>query len=174
MSPKTSKKKNKAGKVLAKGKTESRKEKVLASWRTPEFITYKRNFWWVFLAIVILILVEVYLLYTKQWLASVVFLTMSIAVYRYSKMEPKEVECKITESGIHFGQRFYSFYSLRSYWIIEDILTIEPNRRFAIPINIPLKNVGQEKIIQALGNYIPQQRKKVEELVSKITRLLKL
>jgi len=94
---------------------------IFMEWVTPAYPMFEKSWGWYFLMMVIVLGFVAYDVWTGGWIVSVTFLLMA-AVYFISQLKPTPtlVKVQITDHGVRFGQRFYEYSQLKSFYLILD------------------------------------------------------
>lgn len=75
----------------------------------------KGKSWYVYAAIVVVLLL-VYALLTQAWLMAILVSLLSGIVYLYSQEQAPVVDVVISDKGIYIGEEFYPFNLVKSFW----------------------------------------------------------
>lgn len=93
----------------------------IMEWVTPAYAqTEKSMGWYIMMGLIVLIFVVYGLFFSDEngWIVSVTFLILA-GVYYLSELRPSPlVQVGISELGIRFGSRFYSYDQIKAFWII--------------------------------------------------------
>ncbi len=102
-------------------------EKVLFEWTAVERAYQKRNkdFW--VTAIAILVLVSVILIFLKEFFLVMALVSVLFLYYALSSVPPGEVDNKITNRGVYFGELHYSWDVLEKFWFKKSLSTTTVN-----------------------------------------------
>lgn len=152
-------------------------EEVLLSWDAPEFLEHERDAKWYIGAAVLALGLLGYSLYTKDWFFAVVVVIIAIVSLRYLKIKPNIKKYGITRVGIYIDERFYPFDQLHSFWVVYQpplkILNILSTRRYLPQLTIQLEDQDPVMIKNILKKFIPEQEKRGEAVMDKVSRILK-
>lgn len=135
------------------------------TWTASEFVSHEKNASWYLLVIVSSVVVAalVYLI-TKDWVSAVALVTVGVAFAAFGARKPRVLEYGIDAQGVHIGPRSYTFDRFRTFSVIEEdairSILLMPMQRFNLPINVYYDPADEDKIIEALGAYLPHQDRK--------------
>jgi hypothetical protein len=100
-----------------------------------------------------------------------------IVLFRLANFKPRNQEIIIADSGITVGKKLYNWEKLLGFWFTPTkdglLLYLKTNQRLLPNIAIPIENINPEEIRQALSVYLPELPSQGEEMVDKVSRLLK-
>ena len=95
--------------------------RVLMEWIVPAYLKVDKSIgWYIAMGLVVLFFVIYGLFFSDRygWIVSITFLILA-GVYYLSDLKPAPlVRVSITELGIRFGARFYSYDQIKTFWII--------------------------------------------------------
>jgi len=153
-------------------------EKLLA-WKFPEFNQYQRNKTWYITAAVITGLLIIYAIFTSNILFALVII-MLVLVMIMMQRESREFEFSIYEDGVLFGEQFFEYKSIDSFYIIYEppeikSLFFEYKSIFHPRTPVNLMNQNPVKVREILLQYLPEDIEKENEPFSdQIARMFKL
>lgn len=155
------------------------KNKLLAEWKAPEFITHEKSMIWILLAGVILLSIIAYAIYTKSATMAIVFILLAGVYYLTHNQSPKIINIKLSELGIFIDKEFYPYNMINSFWIVY-------HPPFVHTLNLKLVNKAFRKVVLQLDNQNPVEVRKIlakeipeiegegEGFFDMLTRLLRL
>lgn len=94
-------------------------ENIFAEWQITPVAYQKSKGWYAFMALIVLLFV-LYDLWTGGWIMSVTFLLMAGVYYLYELKPAPRLQVLISDHGISFGGKFYSYAEIKSFWLIQD------------------------------------------------------
>jgi len=151
---------------------------ILLSWEAPEFEHHIRDIKWYLLALVTILALLGYSIYSNDWFFIIILVLVILGASVYLKSAPKIRRYAITRLGIFIDKNFFSYDELHSFWIIFNdkvkVLNILSNKKYIPPFTIILKNQDPNTIKKILKNFIHQEERMAENFFEKVTRLLKL
>lgn len=153
---------------------------VLMSWQVPEFIKHQRGGYWYLMAVLVVIGVLAYAIFTGNFFLIVITILTVIILFVYHRQEPLRVKFALTEEGILIGQKFYPYKTINKFWII-----YERTKNKAIyfdfkgiirpHLDIPLAEQDPLAVRETLLKYLEEDLEKEEEpLLDSLSRFLKL
>jgi len=155
------------------GETEKRPIMPEITWEAPEFTASQKDTRWFILMGIIMVLLIIYFLIIRQWIAVATFAVMTIAIFRFAKTEPRIIQCGTSPEGITFGEKFIPFADISAFAIIEetDTLHLESKKKTRLILDYPIPFEMKEEIRSALKICLPEVTK-TEHLADKISRWL--
>jgi len=153
--------------------------KTLIQWETPEFVKYERSTRWYVTAGIIVLSLIIYAIATGSASMAVVFILLGGVFFLTHNHEPKTINVEITELGIKYGQSFYAYNNIASFWILYhppyvQTLNIETAGKGGRKIKIELNNENPVKIRKLLSKEVPEVEGASENIADWLIRLLKL
>ncbi|RLC37276.1 hypothetical protein DRH29_02545 [candidate division Kazan bacterium] len=151
---------------------------VLYSWKAKEFSSNRRSAGWYVVAGIIFLAAVVYTIYIHQWIGLGVVVMIGVLIYLSQSMAPRVFDHKITDRGIAVGKKFYEYSNLRSFWIVLDkdnpTLNLMLNKKLSLLLTLQLGTADVERIRKILGDFLPEDANRGEDIADKITKFLKL
>lgn len=155
--------------------------KILASWKFPEFIKYKKTKGWYIGTIIIICALAIFAIFTQSYLfLLIIIIFITIYIIR-GRREPMLLDIEITEDGIKLEQNsFYEWKEIKNFWIIYEPPEVK-NLYFDFKVglrpsvSIFMKNQNPLNIRKILLEYLPEDTDKENESFSDgLSRMLKL
>lgn len=143
----------------------------LLHWEFPEFVPYRRGFWWYVIAISITIGLVIFGLITHNYLFLVLILLFGLIIYLRGRRKPAQLEIAIRERGIQLGSRsFYRWSDIKSFWIIYEppevkMLYLE-FKGFRPSLSVFLQNQNPLEVRKILGKHLVEDVEKENESFS--------
>ncbi len=128
-------------------------------------------------AVVTLIAIVAYAIYTNSPLMAIVFILIGMIGYLSLNREPEMIRFTITTKGISTGREFYEYGHLRSFWILSDHpdipkeLVIETSGALVSRILIPLADQDVDAIRSFLVTCLAE-KKYEPSLIDTLGRIL--
>ena len=154
--------------------------KILAEWTVPEYIKYQRTLTWWIVAGGIAIALLIHAVITSNFLFVIILFLIGLIVLVHERRQPDNIEFMILEGGIAFGERFYSFKELKSFWIIYEppttnLLYLETDHVFRKELPIHLENQNPLFVRKVLLDFLDEDLDKEEEATEEqLARLFRL
>lgn len=151
-------------------------EKTLLAWSAPSFDFKDKGFTWYAAAGFIILAFVAYFIWQADWFGLGIIVVVSAILFWYAaKMRPTEVNYSITGMGIYANEHFYPFAEIHSFWIIYNEkaknLHLAFIKKYLPALVINLNDVNPVVLRNLLLRKLPEQEKKVESLLDKVTRL---
>lgn len=147
-------------------------------WGTKEFDKHSRGVGWYLGIGAILLLILAYTIYSKNWLLGVLVIMIGVSLYFSGRMDPKNIECVIDESGVKIKDKQFEYNQLKTFWFSRTEENIKLNFitifRFLPVISVNITNELEPKIRKALTQVIPESENKKEDWIDRIGRILKV
>lgn len=152
-------------------------EEALLSWDAPEFIDHDRDVKWYLSAVVLGIGLLAYSLFTRDWYFIVILVIVVPVAFKYLHIKPELKRYGISRVGITVDERLYSFDEIHSFWIVYQppvkTLDILSTRKYFPNLTIQLGDQDPVIVKNILKKYIPEQEKRGEAFMDKVTRIIK-
>ena len=147
---------------------------AIVSWSASEYIANPKNTnWFAMLAASSLVLTVIVYFLTKDIVSVVVIIMLGIIVGIFAARQPQVLEYNINSTGIMMGPRFYPFESFKSFSVADEgplsHISLLPLKRFMPPIALHYAPDDEEKIINALADYLPYEEHK-RDIVENFSR----
>ncbi len=120
----------------------------------------------------IALLVSIILMFFQEWLAIVVTWAAFFLFYALTKMEPVQVDHKITTEGIISMGHAYIWAELGPFWFSEkndNVVMHVSHRNILGQLMILIDKVNQEKIRDILAGYLPYIEVPEKSVVEKMS-----
>lgn len=146
-------------------------------WTAPEFEKYQKEPFWYIIGAIVVLLILVGAILLKNIFFALIIILAGLAIYIYSKKEPRQVKFKLSGQGIQVGNVLYPYANLRSFWIFYDppelkYLSVESEKLLLPYIKIPLADQDPVILRNFLIQYIPEKHQE-ESLIDIIARRLR-
>lgn len=138
------------------------KVKTLLEWQAPAWIFKKRgkDYWTTILAIAGLI--SIILVFVGEYALIFAIFALIFLYYVLSSNPPTEVNYQVTNRGIRWGEKKYSWGVLNFFWIEkeneEKILKINTKLNLPGQLIIPLGEKDQEEVQEVLEDFLPYHK----------------
>jgi hypothetical protein len=135
------------------------------SWSASEYIANQKNTaWFVNLGIVSVVLTAVIFLLTRDIVSVISIATLGIIVGVFAARQPHQLNYALDASGVHMGTKFYPYGTFKSFSVVPEgtfsHISLLPLKRFMPPIAIHFALEDEEKVINAIGDYLPYEEHK--------------
>lgn len=150
---------------------------IQVSWTASEFIAYQKNAGWyvlAFLAIIVLAAIT-YFITRGDIVSTGSVIIIGILFVVLASRKPRVLTYQISSSGVKIGEKLYPFSQVKSFALIDEgtfqSISLMPLKRFMPSISMYFEPQDEQKILLALGAYLPQEQRKqefVDRLMHKI------
>ena len=136
-----------------------------------------------FLTLLFLVLIFIFIAaVTRELMLIAVGLSLTFVAFVLAKIEPEEIEHKITKDGIVSGNYAYLWEELKYFWFAKkagsEILNIETKLRFPARLIILVDTISIEGVKNLLSKYLPfreiPEANFLDRWADRLTRLLPL
>ena len=148
------------------------------AWRAAEFIEHPHNAGWYGGLVLITagLTVLVYFI-TKDYIATGTMPIVGLIVGVFAGHKPSVVDYQITASGLKIGPKTYPYNLFKSFSVLQEdglnSVNLFPLKRFMPPIAAYFDPPDQDKIINALGDHLPYEDRKMDQ-IDRLSRRLRL
>ena len=147
-------------------------------WEAPEYIEHPHGAgWYGALVIITLILAALVYLIAKDKIATGTIAVVGIIVGVFAGHKPNQAKYEITDSGLSVNDKIYKYGDFKSFAVIhEGVLSsvnLFPLKRLMPPVSAYFEPDDEQKIVSALGNYLPYEERKLDA-VDRLSRHLRL
>jgi hypothetical protein len=148
------------------------------AWQGVEFIEHPHNAAW-YGALIFLTAALTGFVYfvTKDYIATGTIPIVGIIVGVFAKHKPGVVEYEISDSGLKVGQKNYPYGLFKSFSVLQEgslkSVNLFPLKRFMPPIAAYFDPPDQDKIVDALGDHLPYEERKMDK-IDLLSRRLRL
>jgi len=147
------------------------------SWQAPDFIEYKKsNKWYIIISLIGLGLLVLFF-FIKLYAAMAVVVAALIALFVNANLKPEIIKYTITDAGISFKNKEYSFGNLKSFFIDTQAgyprLLLEQNGKFKAPLSIIIGKINPKIIQSFLLKKLPENSELAQSARTSIDDLIK-
>ena len=143
------------------------------SWTASEYIAHDKTVVW-YVTVTILTLIFAGLIYffdsTNSLFSPILVVIAGIIFMVAASRKPKVLEYLIDDSGLHVGQKLYSYAQFKSFALVQDgpITTIVfiPLQRFVPTLTVYFDPKDQDVIVDSLSVYLPVENRKMDVIDS--------
>lgn len=173
----------------AQAPAEASADQSILVWEAKEFAEYDRDKRWYLVVIAVGALLAVGSLVSgilsgslhdilSGFLVGLVFTLVTYIVIKHADDKPRQMVYSITKLGIHIGETFHPYNELKLFWMIYKppvkTLNIQTVNRFRPLIKIDLADIDPLAIRSTLREYLPEDTKREEDLLDKLSRFIRL
>lgn len=138
--------------------------KTLAHWETFEHEPTPTGTGTLRIALVALLAIVAYALYTNSPLMAIVFILIGMVGYLLMNRPPEITPFSISDKGVTVGKEFYGYDDIRSFWILENHpdfpkhLIIQTDGALVSHVHVPLAEQRPDAIRDILLRYVPEKK----------------
>jgi uncharacterized membrane protein len=152
--------------------------KILHSWQAPQFEVYEKSGRWYLIAVIFILAMVAYALFTNGPIMAITFILIGIVGYIYSQKKPDIVNFAITSKGLLADKELYLYENINSFWIFYEpehtkVISLHTKASMFPFVHIPIKDEDPVKLRELLIENIPEV-KQDPSLVDTIERVLHL
>ena len=92
--------------------------KTLFEWGTPSFVPLQRGKMWYIVAGLIMGAFIIYALLSGSFSMAIAFILIGILFMIVENRSPRRVQVRITDMGIEYDEKFYSYHHINAFWIV--------------------------------------------------------
>ena len=93
---------------------------------------------------------------------------IGILFLAFASRKPRTLNYQITKDGIQIGEKLYAFNTLKSFAVIDEgslhSVMLIPVQRFLPSISIYFDPQEEQKIVEAIGSYLPHEDRKQDAI----------
>ncbi|MFA4818333.1 MAG: hypothetical protein WC621_00655 [Patescibacteria group bacterium] len=153
---------------------------VILRWQFREFRAPERSKrWWITAGLVTLAMLG-YALFSGNFLFALILLMGGALFINETKRRPRQIDCRLTSTGIAVGKKFWHWKEVNQFWIAyhpPEItnLYLEPKSLLEPRLTIPLEKTNPLNIREHLIKFLNEDLSREDEPTSEaLARLLKL
>ncbi|MGH7157140.1 MAG: hypothetical protein ACREGG_03465, partial [Candidatus Saccharimonadales bacterium] len=148
------------------------------SWEASEYIDHPHGAgWYTVLTLITAVLATVIYIAAKDKIATGTIVVVGIIVGVFASHKPGQAKYEITNSGLIINGKIYSYGDFKSFSIIREgalsSVNLLPLKRFMPPVSAYFESGDEDKITDAIGNYLPYDDRKLDA-IERLSRRLRL
>ncbi len=136
-------------------------QKVLISWKAPEYIPKERSSDWFWAVGIIATAIIVTAILLNNVLLALFFLITTLTIFIYAKKEPALVTTEITTDGVRVENNMYPYSLLKAFWINENdvlpMLLLKSSSVINPLVIIPIGRMDLQKIHTTLSQFLVEE-----------------
>jgi hypothetical protein len=146
------------------------------TWTASEFIAHDKTASWHVGLIVVAVLAAIILWFIiRDLVTSIVVVAAGGILSLYGGRRPGELQYQLDNSGLIIGQKQFSFSDFRAFSVIPEgafaSIALLPTKRFAPMTTLYFAPEDGDKIIDILGNHLPEQPMKADAIDSLMRKI---
>ena len=147
-------------------------------WESAEYIDHPHGTgWYLILAVVTAGLAALVYFAAKDKIATGTILVVGIIVGVFASHKPAQAKYEVNDSGLSVNGKLYGYGDFKSFAIIREgplsSVNLLPLKRFMPPVSAYFEPANEEKITNAMGNYLPYEDRKLDA-IERLSRRLRL
>jgi hypothetical protein len=148
------------------------------SWQAPEFIYHPHGpGWYAVLVLSTLALATIAYLAAKDLVATVTLAILGVIVGIFAAQKPSNADYEVGDSGISINSKLYNYGNYKSFSLVHEgplsSVNLFPLKRFMPPLALYFPPSEEQKVVSALGNYLPFDSRKLDT-IDRLSRRLRL
>ncbi|HEU5005082.1 MAG TPA: hypothetical protein VFT49_03295 [Candidatus Saccharimonadales bacterium] len=157
--------------------TSTKKKSQPVSWEASEYIDHKQGpLWFLALSVGTAIIAAGIYIWTKDYFATGAIIAVGVIAGVFAHQTPRKLSYGLSGNTLTIGDKEYHLSEFKSFSIIEEgaISSVEltPLKRFMPPLSAFFETKDQDKIIDALADYLPYEDKELDG-VERLSRRLR-
>lgn len=135
----------------------------LVSWEASEYVEHEKSAGWYALLLVgsVVVAAAIYFLTKGDVFATAIVVIATVLFGVVAARKPRILRYEIDSQGIAIGDKHYGFTEFKTFSLVADTaihsVQLLPLKRFMPPISIYFPPSDEEKVVQALGSYLPYE-----------------
>lgn len=146
------------------------------SWQASEFIHHQKTAGWYLILGLIVVVLVIAAIITRQWFSIAVFATMAAAVVVYASKEPRILSYRLDNHGITIDNKPNPYNHFKSYAVLKDtgwhMIDLEPTQRFMPRVSIIFDSEDLDKITDILSAKMPRVDRQ-PDWIERLTRSIR-
>ncbi|MEK7075956.1 MAG: hypothetical protein AAB948_04155 [Patescibacteria group bacterium] len=147
------------------------------TWSTQEFDHYEKGTGWYLTFSIIALLLVGYEVYMRDWMAALTIIVAIIAIYFFSKQQPREIDIVITDKGINVANVYFPYHNIKRFWIIyhqqAQQLHFETTAYLNRFVIVPLNGINPTEVSDILKKHLPESTPNRETVAQRLARWLR-
>lgn len=153
------------------------KPKTIA-WQASEYIEHHHGAgWFLALAAVTAGLAALVYIVAKDKIAAGFIVILGVIVAVFASHKPDQARYEITAAGLSVNDKIYRYGDYKSFAVIREgalnSVNLFPLKRFMPPVSAYFEPADESKIVDALGNYLPYEERRLDA-IDRLSRRLRL
>ena len=163
------------------GATKDQKNKMaelIHTFKTQEFEHRPKGLGWYLTAAIIAIIFMVYFYYvSRDFFGIITIAILTGLAMAFAAQRPKEIEVQISDKGVNIGNVYFSYSSLKRFWIADHLPSTELHFETTAYLNryvtLLLGPQDAKEIVQILSEFLPETEPEPESMSQRIARRLR-
>jgi len=148
------------------------KKQIFLRWQAPEYNQVERHPDWSWVVGILAFVIIIFAIIFKNFLFALIILLGAYSIIALEKRDPSWPEIEISDKGILVGNNFYSYESVKSFWVEDnkdiDVLILHSGRLLFPYIHIYFYEIDPVEVRRTLTKFLPEIKPE-ENIVDKIS-----
>ncbi len=146
-------------------------------WTASEYISHEKDtMWYVSVSLASLVIAGIVYFVTKELIASITIVVVAFSAVFFAGRKPETKTYRITTNTVTIDDKKYSLSDFKSFSIVDegaiDSIWFKPLARFKPMLIIYFAPQDEEKIAEALSNFLPYENRELDAL-DRLTRRMR-
>lgn len=146
------------------------------TWSASEFVAYhKPAGWYAVMILATVVLAGIVYFLTRDFFAVGAVVVMAILFLIYANHKPRVLTYTLSNKGLQIGSRMYQYGLFRSFAVQQQgnmrSIMLVPLQRLKPPIDMYFDPQDEQKITNALSQYLPHEERKIDAVDSFLHRI---
>jgi hypothetical protein len=133
-------------------------------WSASEFVAHNKGVgWYATLGLAAVALAAVVYLITRDTVSVVIIIFVALILGIAAVRKPRVLNYQLNGGGLMIGQKFYPYSEFKSFSVMREgafsSIMFIPLKRFMPPISIYYDPEDEERIVEALAEYLPMENR---------------
>lgn len=146
-------------------------------WTASEYISHEKDtLWYVLVSFASLVIAALVYFVTRELIASITIIVVAFSAVFFAGRKPETKTYRITTNTVTIDDKKYSLSDFKSFSIVDegaiDSIWFKPLARFKPMLIIYFAPEDEEKIAEALSNFLPYENRELDAL-DRLTRRMR-
>lgn len=153
-------------------------KKTIINWEAREFIEHKKNGWWYFGLVVIVLGLCTLAFFLQQWTFLALVIVAAIALLTYTMRPPRMLHYSLSDKGISEGNNLFTFDQFKAFGVLREdeyhyCIILTPKKRFGARMRVYFPETEGEQIVDMFGLRLPMEPVKLD-MLDRLVRFLRI
>lgn len=148
------------------------------SWQAEEFETYRRDWRWYAIFVLVWAGGLFYTFYVHQWILLAMTVVVGLLLLFSNRFRPRLMQYQLDEQGLRINEKTFAFTQLKGFWFHDKpgktYVNLISTFRLMPAITLAIQPSDQARIKALLGQFLPEMNQKDEDWIDKINQFLKV
>ena len=146
-------------------------------WTASEYISHEKDtMWYISVSLASLVIAGIVYFVTQELIASITIVVVAFSAVFFAGRKPETKTYRITTNTVTIDDKKYSLSDFKSFSIVDegaiDSIWFKPLARFKPMLIIYFAPQDEEKIAEALSNFLPYENRELDAL-DRLTRRMR-